>query len=172
MAGVAQRRGGRHASLPQRGCLMNGSRGANRIHREILSSPASLPAVRAELAALCERIGFDDETVGKIVLSVDEALTNIIRHAYDGAADKPIVIEAAAIEAEPGGVRIDLRDFGKVVDPERIKPRDLSDVRPGGLGVHIIRECMDQVEYRPGEAGGTHLSMSKALTRQQGVRQS
>ena len=56
-----------------------------------------------------------------------------------------------------------LRDYGKVVDPAEICSRDLEDVRPGGLGVHIIKECMDSMEYCPAEGGGTVLILTKAL---------
>ena len=49
------------------------------------------------------------------------------------------------------------------VDPSDIKPRDLDDVRPGGLGVHIIVECMDEVTYSPRDGGGTVLTMVKNL---------
>lgn len=130
----------------------------------ISSSPAHLPVVRAAVSKACEISGFDEETCGNITLCVDEALTNIIRHAYDGKPDKVIKIELCPTgPADSRCLRIRLRDYGKHVDPSKIKSRDLSDVRPGGLGVHIITECMDSVEFAPGEGGGTVLTMTKTL---------
>ena len=56
-----------------------------------------------------------------------------------------------------------LRDYGTKCDPDCIKGRDLDDVRPGGLGVHIIREIMDEVTYDTGHEVGTELKMTKFL---------
>ncbi len=130
----------------------------------ILSSPAHLPIVRATLEKMCLMLGFSAKVTGAVVLSVDEALTNVIRHAYDGHIDKPIDVDLDPVCAEePQGLRISLTDWGKQVDPATIKSRDLDDVRPGGLGVHIITECMDEVEYHPRPEGGTLLTMLKNI---------
>ena len=140
--------------------MMEGS--TESVKMSILSSPTHLPVVRAAVEKMCELVGFDSETVGGVVMSVDEALTNIIRHAYDGAQDKPIDIELTTLEG--GGLEISVRDYGRAIDPARIKPRDLSEVRPGGLGLHIITKCMDRVQYSAVEDGGTLLTMVKNFT--------
>lgn len=128
------------------------------------SVPAQLAVVRSAVEKACEGIGFDGREIGRIVLSVDEALANIIRHAYDCADDQPIEAELTVLgDGGPEGVKICLRDYGKVVDPSKIKPRDLDDIRPGGLGVHIMTECMDSVTYEQPEGGGTLLTMIKIL---------
>jgi anti-sigma regulatory factor (Ser/Thr protein kinase) len=130
----------------------------------ICSCPTHLPIVRAAIEKLCEKIGFDPEAVGKVILSTDEALTNIIRHAYQGADDRPIEIDLVPlIEGPCRGLRICIRDYGQHVDRSLIRSRDLGDVRPGGLGVHIMTECMDGLEYRAAEGGGTVLTMTKAV---------
>lgn len=95
-----------------------------------------------------------------IVLAVDEACANIIRHSYEGAVDKPILCEG---QLEDGTISFILRDFGKKVDPSCIQSRDLGDVRPGGLGVHFMRKVMDTVEFEDCGAGGTCLTMRKRL---------
>ncbi len=131
----------------------------------ICSFPGYLPVVRATIEKVCEQLGFDADAAGSVVLSVDEALTNIIKHAYHGAADEPIEIEITPLSIPlPGGMQICIRDYGKCVEPAKIKSRDLEDVRPGGLGVHIMNECMDSVEFAHPEDGGTLLTMVK-LTR-------
>ena len=124
-----------------------------------------LPVVRAALGKLCENLGFDGDTAGQIVLSVDEALTNIIRHACQGDPDQ--VIEIGFIPCcDPGleGLEIIIRDYGKTIDPDKVKPRDLDGVRPGGLGLHIMNECMDKVQFARAEGGGTRLRMFKSLS--------
>jgi len=134
----------------------------------IHSSPSQLPVVRAALQRCCELIGFDSDATGGIVLSMDEALTNIMKHAYKGQPDQAIEITLTPLgEGGHGGLCIELRDFGRYVPREQIKSRDLDDVRPGGLGVHIISECMDRVDYSPGEGGGTVLTMVKNLPTKQ-----
>lgn len=130
----------------------------------IRSVPAHLPVVRAAVEKACEAVGFDDRETARIVLSVDEALANIIRHAYEYADDKPIEMELSVLGREaPEGIEICLRDYGHRVDPSVIKPRDLDDFRPGGLGVHIIKECMDTVTYERPPDGGTLLRMVRRL---------
>lgn len=130
----------------------------------ILSTPGHLPVVRAAMEKVCEMAGLDSDAAGHVVLSVDEALANIIRHAYDNAADQPIEVSIQVTGRPPERtLRIRLRDYGRVVDPAEIRSRDLADIRPGGLGVHIIKECMDGMEYRPAEGGGTLLTLTKAL---------
>ncbi len=136
------------------------------IRLTILSSPAHLPVVRAAAEKMCELMGFTEEAIGAIILSIDEALTNIIRHAYHGASDKKIDVEFSP-EGEGGGnptqLKVVLRDYGRQVDPSQIKSRDLDDVRPGGLGVHIINECMDSVAYTHADGCGTELVMTKEI---------
>ena len=138
----------------------------------IFSLPVHLPVVRSAVEKTAQQLGFDDETSGSIVLSVDEALTNIIKHAYQGAEDRPIEIE---LTTHPGpdhqDLQIRIRDYGRCVAPEKIKSRDLGDVRPGGLGVHIMNECMDCVEFAPGDGGGTILTMAKHLPVKQEANQ-
>jgi len=135
---------------------------------EVLSSPAHLPVVRTAVEKLCRMIGFDEDVSGAVVLSVDEALTNIIKHAYHGAEDQPIEIELRPLPAGPAkGLQILIRDYGRQVDPAEIRSRDLKDVRPGGLGVHIMNECMDCVDFEPADGGGTLLTMTKKLSTRQ-----
>jgi len=126
------------------------------------SSPAHLPVVRATVEKVCELLGMDDDTTGGVVLSVDEAMTNVMKHAYKGSDDGPIDVTLTPVGPDqPHALVITLADRGQFVDPATIKPRDLADVRPGGLGVHIIIKCMDEVTYAPREGGGTVLTMIK-----------
>lgn len=129
----------------------------------IKSDPAVLGDVRQQVDEFVTSAGYDEVTAGLIMLSLDEALTNIIRHAYKGETDKCIEIE---LKTEDNELKVNIRDFGCQADNAKIRSRDLEDIRPGGLGVHIIHECMDCVEYSPSECGrGTLLKMKKKLPR-------
>ena len=91
-----------------------------------------------------------------MVLALDEACTNVIRHAY-GHQCKPVRLEMCSLRSK---VRFVLRDYGQTCDPSRIRSRELEDIRPGGLGVHIIRQAFDHVSYEP-QARGTRLVLEK-----------
>lgn len=135
------------------------------VRLSIASVPAHLPVVRSALERLCELMGFEEEDRDGIVLSVDEALTNVIKHAYHGECGKPIQIVLRPTDS--GGkpaLGIEVRDWGDVAEPAEIRSRDLDDVRPGGLGVHIMSSCMDEVTYTPAPDGGTVLTMLKKVT--------
>ena len=98
-------------------------------------------------------LGFADAECRAVVLAVDEALTNIIRHAYQGKSDQPVEISFRRIQAPHDGERkpaleIVLEDRGIRVEGSKLCGRDLDDVRPGGLGLHFIKESMDGVEFR------------------------
>lgn len=130
----------------------------------IRSCPLHVPVVRAAIEKFCELLGFDAACTSGIGLGVNEALANIIEHAYGGKEDQPIEVELAPVGVKaPQGLRIRLRDYGRSVDPATIKSRPLDQVRPGGLGVHIMSQCMDELDYQRAEGGGTLLTLIKHI---------
>ena len=56
-----------------------------------------------------------------------------------------------------------IRDFGPKVDPENIKGRDLDELKPGGVGVHIMQSVMDEIEFTPADDCGMQLRMVKHI---------
>jgi len=111
-----------------------------------------LCVVRNALGQLAETLGFSEAECRAIVLAVDEAMTNIIRHAYLGDAGRPIEASFHRIHAPRDGQSADaleilLEDRGVTANPKKMCSRALEDVRPGGLGLHFIRESMDKVEF-------------------------
>ncbi|MBI5366045.1 MAG: ATP-binding protein [Planctomycetes bacterium] len=84
----------------------------------------------------------------KIILAVDEAVTNIIEHGYENQKDGTIEME---IEAGQDQFRVIIRDSGKEFDPSSIKDPDMDDhVKKGkkkGLGIFLMRQIMDEVKY-------------------------
>jgi len=132
---------------------------------EIPSQPGYLCAVRAMVETLARQWGFDEDQAGRIVLAVDEALVNVIRHGYRGAHDRPIWLKIRKVGANGRtGLSVVIEDECDPVDPTKIRGRDLNDVKPGGLGVHIIREAMDNVTFTQRDDGrGMRLQMEKFL---------
>ena len=120
---------------------------------ELPSNPDTLCVVRNALEQLAQMLGFPEAECRAVVLAVDEALTNIIRHAYQGREHQPIEISFSRLQAPRDGasrpaLEILLEDRGIRVDGSKLCGRDLEDVRPGGLGLHFIKESMDAVEFR------------------------
>ncbi len=138
------------------------------VYMEVRSDPIYLSGARQLIAAIAQRLGFDEMACSQIALAVDEALCNVIRHGYDRATDRPIWVSVwpsrpAPDEGVESGMLIVIEDEARQVDPAVIKGRDLDDVRPGGLGVHIIKEVMDEVEYEARDRQGMKLTLFKAL---------
>jgi len=128
------------------------SRGSLLLKMELRSNPEMLCVVRNALSELTAKLGFAEPDCRAVVLAVDEALTNIIRHAYLGDAERPIEATFRRIQLSRDGksgtaLEIVLEDRGVTANPKKMCGRALEDVRPGGLGLHFIRECMDTVEF-------------------------
>ena len=132
---------------------------------ELVSKPAYLCGVRELIGGVAQQFGFVGPQAHRIVLAVDEALANVIVHGYQRREDGSIRVDIFRVgdHAATAGIRIVIEDDGRTVDPATIRSRELADIRPGGLGVHIIREIMDQVTYEPRPSGGMRLTLVKHL---------
>lgn len=133
---------------------------------EFFSQPRYLSGARDLVSAVAKRFGFDDTACGQLALAVDEALCNVIRHGYDRRPDGRIWVKIWPLsdaDAAAEGIRIIIDDLAQQIDPEKIKGRDLDDIRPGGLGVYIIRQVMDAVRFEKRTEGGMRLHMVKRL---------
>lgn len=132
----------------------------------MLSQPRYLCGARDMVSAVAKRLGFDDLSCSQIALAVDEALSNVMRHGYSDREDGPIWLSLWPLEisgGKAGGIRIVIEDEGTQVEPDRIRGRDLDDIRPGGLGVHIIRKIMDDVKYERRADAGMRLTLEKKM---------
>lgn len=120
---------------------------------ELRSHPNLLCVIRGALEPLMEMMGFSGEHNRAIIRAVDEAVSNIMRHSYQGRLDQPIEIYCNRLQRRTNGeteqgIEILLFDCGPAVDTTKIEARPLDEVRPGGLGLHIIRGSMDTVQYK------------------------
>ncbi len=129
-----------------------------KIEIRIPAEPRFLKIVRSAINHICEIMGFSSDEKNNITLAVDEACTNIIKHAYGGATGRPIHIACHIFDDR---LEILLRDFGKKADISAIKSRQLDDIRPGGLGVHLINCLMDTVNYDNSFEQGNQLQLVK-----------
>jgi anti-sigma regulatory factor (Ser/Thr protein kinase) len=122
------------------------------------SHPRFLYVIRSAVYPVVIDAGFSRREARKIVLAVDEACSNIIKHAYEGDATGTISL---TLTVEQAGIRVQLRDKGKVVEASQIAPRDLKDIRPGGLGTHFMGSVFDVVRYDTSGPEGTLLTLEK-----------
>ncbi len=144
--------------------LLQEPRGKTMLTLLDMKFPARAEEMREVRAAL--RNALDGQEVApelrdRLVLAVDEACTNIIRHAYFNCEPGHISLR---LTRDGDMLGFELRDEAPPVDPARVRPRDLSECRAGGLGVNFIDELMDawRIEPLPGNRGNV-LSMHKHL---------
>jgi sigma-B regulation protein RsbU (phosphoserine phosphatase) len=117
--------------------------------------------MRDAVRACLEANGCSEVATADVVLVIDEACQNVIRHAYKGDSNGLIEL---AIDREGDDLVFSLQDHAPAIDPATVHPRELEDVRPGGLGTHFIRSLMDQADFIPRpEGGGNLLRMIKRI---------
>ncbi len=136
------------------------------IHMELKSDPRVLSGVREMVSAVARRLAFDRPTADQIALAVDEALANVICHGYERRPVHPIWISIHEMKSDQPAIKIIIEDEAPPVDCDQIKGRDLADIRPGGLGVHIIKEVMDDAIYEKRGDVGMRLTMTRTGNRQ------
>ncbi len=125
------------------------------------ADPACLRTVREKVRAVVQGCGFGDGVASELVLAVNEACMNIMQHAYKGDCSGEIILE---IHNNGRELEFCLKDFAAPVDSQSIRPRELNELRPGGLGTHFIRAIMDDCVYgHLDDAAGNYVRMTKRL---------
>jgi anti-sigma regulatory factor (Ser/Thr protein kinase) len=126
---------------------------------EFSSHTGNLALMRNCVRRFLESFPFSERQRTLMVLGVDEACTNIIRHAYHLRDDQLISL---SLEGKSDCVCLRLRDYGRQTEPDAMKSRPADLIRPGGLGLHLIRNAFDQVDYVL-RSRGTELVLTKNL---------
>jgi sigma-B regulation protein RsbU (phosphoserine phosphatase) len=130
---------------------------------ETVSELDELAAVRSAVRKFCNEIPgqpVPTDRLDHVEIGVNEAVTNIIRHAYQGRPGQPITLDFHATAEE---VRIVLLDFGQPFSPESVAQPVFDGTRDGGFGVFIIRQCFDKVEYQRDGQGRNRLVLKLSL---------
>ena len=134
------------------------------IHIE--SKTERLIAVRDFVSAAAQEFGFTDEEISKIALAVDEACTNVIKHAYKFDPGKKITV---TVKRGKGVFEVSILDTGKQFNPAGVQTPDmkeyLSQFRRGGLGVYLMKTLMDKVEYNFEPGQPNEVRLTKYLSR-------
>ena len=121
-----------------------------------------LDAIREFAAQAARDAGMDDSAIYAVELSMDEACTNVIEHAYEGMDGGEI---ECTCDSDDKNLTILIHDHGKSFDPSTIALPNLDadlDSRPvGGLGVFLMNKLMDEVRFEPLGESGNVLTMIK-----------
>jgi anti-sigma regulatory factor (Ser/Thr protein kinase) len=132
--------------------------GSEYVTLSVPSNPRYLRIVRDFLTSFLNDLGFNALDCMGIVLAVNEAYANVIQHCYRGDTTQRVDLTLLIV---PQLLTIEMRDYGGKMDLSCIEARDLDDVRPGGVGTHLMRAIMDEVTYDVSSDTGTVLRMSK-----------
>ena len=117
--------------------------------------------IRGMVRDTARAVGCAEQCAESIVIAVNEACMNVIQHGYHRDPNGEIILE---IWRKGDDLIFRLIDFAEPVKVEEVKPRDLDDVRPHGLGTYFIREFMDETVFlTPPSGAGNLLQMVKRI---------
>jgi sigma-B regulation protein RsbU (phosphoserine phosphatase) len=125
-----------------------------------------LKTVRNTVVSAMKGLACAESEIDRMVLAVNEACMNVIQHGYCSDGMDGNVSDEIGLDISVAGEEVIFRitDQAATIDPDKIKSRDLSDIRPGGLGVHFILEIMDKIEFiKPQNGTGNILEMRKRI---------
>jgi anti-sigma regulatory factor (Ser/Thr protein kinase) len=129
------------------------------------SHPRFLSVVRAAIDELSMTVGLPQEECTAVILAVDEALANIIRHAYKGHHDRRVQFDCLVDERQ---MEFTLVDQGVAPDLARICAPPVDELALSGRGTHLIKEIMDEVCYEQ-VPEGNQLRLIKRLPLAKGL---
>jgi len=130
----------------------------------VQSRTENLSVVRDYIHDAALKAGINPEKVGDIILAVDEACTNIIKHAYKSIPDGKIEIQVLNNHKK---FTIVITDYGSSFEPKKVPAPDLQKYyqqhRVGGLGMYLMKNLMDEVDYISVPGKYNRVSLSKNL---------
>lgn len=112
---------------------------------EVPSHPMYLSMIRIFLEKLLKLIDIPTLIIEDIKSAVDEACSNVIKYAYKNSYDKTIKVH---FSCTPSDITVIVEDYGYKPQELSFQGRDLSDLRPGGLGMHFIRKAFDKIDFK------------------------
>ena len=129
----------------------------------LINDVSELPRLARWVQAFCESHHLPPALTFSFDLALEEAVTNVITYGYDDTGRHEIEVR---MSVEDGTVRAEVTDDGRPFDPRQVAPPDVTatlEDRPlGGLGVHLIRRSMNDVDYQVVD-GRNRLTMSRRL---------
>lgn len=124
----------------------------------LMSEPQHLARLREWLRGEFTRLNVEHHEQFGLQVAVGEICSNSIRHAYAGLGGKPIHV---SVRGSDDRLVIEVRDFGKKFDPQSYRPPDLEAVVEGGIGLHLVRQFVDELSYDVTQEQGTRWTLVK-----------
>lgn len=122
----------------------------------------NLESIRRFVIESAAALGVESDILPKLQLAVDEAATNVILHGYHNQGQGHLEIELEQVKDD---LVIRLRDEAAPFNPTEVPSPDinlpLSQRKPGGMGIYLIRRCMDEITHRLTSSGGNELTLIK-----------
>ena len=129
-------------------------------HKEFPVDSASLKQVRNFAREVLSKDPIFQSSSDDVVLALAEAAQNIVKHAYNGQPTGDTM--RVEMSFQDNQLKIELYDKGKPAIPQNIKPRQIDDVKPGGLGTFFIGQIMDEVVFKTSASDWVnHLILTK-----------
>lgn len=128
---------------------------------EIRSDLGELRHARAFVRAFCRALPgspLDDDRAAELELAVNEAASNVMKHAYRGRSDQLIRLEAEAFDDY---VVVRLHHLGDPFDPSAVPLPAFDGSRDSGFGLYLISRSVDSVRYHRDERGGNCIALVK-----------
>lgn len=131
---------------------------------KVSGTTENLEVIRDFIHKLAEKCGFGKEAASEIELAVDEACTNVIKHAYNN--NKRHMLELSAfLDAEK--MEVIITDKGPGFDLAKVPTPDIREYaqksKSGGLGIHLMRSLMDEVKFSLNPGKKNQVSLIKYL---------
>ncbi len=130
------------------------------VNLRVASHPENLARIRNLMTEVTSKTSLSQEELGSIILAVDEACSNIIKHSCKNDDTRTIDL---SIHLKANALVISILDDGILFGIDELKSRDLREVKPGGMGLHIIKQVMDTVVYSCTPEGFNKIKMIKKL---------
>ncbi len=130
---------------------------------------SNLGKIRSFVNEYAEKIGFNEIGRMEIEMAVDELCTNIIRYSYSADPEIPQGQRDLEIEVEEinKGISVSVKDRGKPFDPNRFPAVDigehLAEMKTHGLGIHTMKNYMDEMTHEYKEGRGNTITLIKYL---------
>lgn len=125
------------------------------------STLEEIARAQAAVERFAEAEALSEQTAFALQVTLEEVLANVVHHGYEGGGAHPIEVRVRAAEAE---IELEVVDDGKPFDPLSMPPpkldAPLEERDVGGLGVHMVKQLMDEVRYRR-DGGHNVLTMRK-----------
>lgn len=110
----------------------------------VASHPRWLRLIRRVVTEYAELTGLDAQSAREVMLAVDEASANVIKHSYQGDSAKRLTVTARSVD---NGIEVEIQDDGEPFNPinQPVPPPD--ELRVGGRGMFLMQSVMDEIEY-------------------------